>query len=427
VRRRASRAAGPVLLALLLATPAAAFDLPPPVAAWQASLERAWHARADGYAPPPWHRPVLRGDPIEGNAAEALEAALRDAEPLFDAVDPEWFVKSALGPDPGAPPAVRAAAEGLSPLVEAGRRTWAASPGEPADSCVHFRGDAPQRVVRFMRATHVLLASAEAPASCLRVTADVVRSIQDWMAGGSLVMRRVGDLAIRRALTRARICVDGAPPEARASAAIEFARLARDWPPLGPTVRFEALYLASGALHEVRAWVEGPLVFPGPEPVLGLAHAARLLADFDRTDPSPATRVAWLADLGARGEPWEGVRRQAVVDVETRALVGLFALSLGPAPPDLLDPFADAPFVRRAFPDGAIVLASVGMDGRAATHDPDRGDDVWVELLDGEPPLWIEDDTPGLRAGRLRIGEILEGGPYRLKPVGLFGNCEPLP
>jgi hypothetical protein len=408
--------------------PAWALDLPPDVAAREAALERAWHRQARAWTPGEWVRPVLRGEPIEGNAAEALSKAIADATPALDEAKRDapdlWFT---FGPPlVDAPPEARALATRLAPIFDSARRTrvrWAPC---PVDRCLLLRENDLREGVLLLRAAKIALAATGTDAGrCLTVAADVMRTAQDSMAGRAFTHRMVASTIINVAYQRAQACAGEATVEARARAAGDFARLARDWPPLAPSLRFERLFAASSVLIGLRAEQADPSFLPGAAFAVSLAAAEHFLDAAERGLPEDGrpTGIDGVDDLDL------GVRRLALGESELRATVGLLAVEMaGPdAPADVADPFSGRPFERRTDPDGARSFWSVGADGRSTPDEPDRGDDVWVDLdPDGAPEDWS-------KAGRTQ--RTTQRGMVREMPLIMLGGalgidlaaCEPLP
>jgi hypothetical protein len=414
-------------IALAALRPAWALDPPPDVAAREAALEQAWHRQAQAWAPEEWVRPVLRGDPVDGNAAEALAQALVDAAPVLEAARrdrPDLY----FAPRPeGSAPEVRALATRVRPIFESARRTRVRWPATPVDQCLFMRQDRLDDDLTLGRAAKVVLAAAGTDAgACLAAAADVIRTAQDSMAGRALTHRVAAGMVIGLACDRAQRCAALATAAERARAADAFARLVREWPPIGPTLRFERLFSASGHLTALRSSRGDPSFVPGVTFVVGLTSAAHFLAVAERGAPEDGRPAAWVDTADPRDF---GLLRYASGEAEVRAMVGLLAVELaGNGPPaDVLDPFTGAPYQRRTREDGTRSLWSVGADGRSAPDEPDRGDDVWVDLTpNGLPAAWsrtgrTQEATQGM------IG--LSASVYRLGAlVGIdTAACEPLP
>jgi hypothetical protein len=184
-----------------------------------------------------WERPVLRGDPVEGNAADAQAKAM---EALSDLPEEVFEMKSSA--------LVELAAKRdkeLSAWRASTQYAWAWNVHSVSEE---LDGKEPDYRPRF-RAAHVLAKAArqDEPAECLRKCADIVRLAQDGAAGGGLVPLAIGGNMTRRAARSAAICARKATMDDLRVAALEFRQLVAN--PVSPSQAYalNALVLATAA------------------------------------------------------------------------------------------------------------------------------------------------------------------------------------
>lgn len=198
-----------------------------------------------------WQRPVLRGEPIPGNAADAARMALAEIARLPNRSELGELLDGALEANAEGRPSP----EGLAPLLQrtegargalrrATRLTWAARPmAQHEDLGRTDPGDSPSAA---LLATKLLLAGAmdASPSECMATAADVVRLGQDLSAGANLLHRMMLDAHARRAAPVLLRCAARATPEELAVARAEVERLAAHSPPASWTFEIEALGMA---------------------------------------------------------------------------------------------------------------------------------------------------------------------------------------
>jgi len=357
-----------------------------------------------------WRRPVLRGDAVEGNAAQCFGDAVRN---LAGALEQKRdrvveLVEDHAGSPEGVPAEALALARvheaDLASIRDCGRRTWSWNPGQwvGAEDC------------RTAATLWLGLASPAEPAQCLATAADAIRFAQDCGAGDGTSSEFVNRVVQTAALV-VNDCAANAPRGALSVASREIQQLAASTPPIGKALaaleHYEAgaLVESHGGPFDVRRF----LSVHTPE-----LRAARTLLDRARQNGSldarrfPVGLEAVLRQY-SRNEPMRhraasgGARvvesdrtstmMNTLVDAATLVIlrgtaIGLRVLArtedgdLPEAPPPELaertaiDPFTGRPMRWWRMPNPhAAIIYSVGPD-RLDGHGtgPGRGDDVPV-------------------------------------------------
>jgi hypothetical protein len=198
-----------------------------------ASYEAYWSER---------ERPVLRGDPIPGDAAEAAREAVATL-PAIDLPDDLRERLAAGDPPDDVVALTRTHAAELHALRESARRPRSFYRIDFARA-----GDAPMSdfmpVVRGVRLLAVQAAVAE-PGECLRIGADAIRIAQDFAPGASVLGTSVAAVLIETVAPVMERCLDAATGDERAAAARELDLLVEHAPPIGCALEAEALFAAA--------------------------------------------------------------------------------------------------------------------------------------------------------------------------------------
>ena len=204
----------------------------------EAKLSRALAARSDER----WERPVLRGEPIDGNAYDAEQDAARP----FASLDEALFATMPLALSRGEPTeaqreAITANREALAQLRRGTQRTWSWGDESIEQAALH---DLPDYMPR-MRGAKLLLLSAldQQPGECLALTADSLRVMQDASAGGGMLPLIMLSSLAQDALAVGGRCLREADPQALEQAAHDFGILAQNPPDTGEAMEYERLYL----------------------------------------------------------------------------------------------------------------------------------------------------------------------------------------
>lgn len=218
-------------------------------------LSRAWDAaklargtsdldrRIAAYQSAPWSRPVLRGEPLPGNAVDAQRdaaAALgRLDEHLFD----DFATRLLTGPGPSVSPAVLAlAAENAEKLAALRAATQRADVGAGLDLRGWPHASTPKWAQR-LHAWDLLfaLATKAEPGECLRIVNDVIRLSQDATGGRDVIDLTTGSYAPRMAPAVAVPCALRATPGERAAAVQELESLITHAPSFAAAVELDRL------------------------------------------------------------------------------------------------------------------------------------------------------------------------------------------
>jgi hypothetical protein len=211
------------------------------------SLERS-HAelakRRDAYMKARWTRPVLRGEPIEGNATEAERAAVASLGAMDDKAFEHFKDVATTGVPPELSALIAPNADALRALRDATQRTYAYTtiPIEqwPTTKLPLYTGH--------FKAWKLLLAQAAmaSPPECMLICADVIRMGQDTGPGAGLVGMMVGGVTYDQAAPIALACARKADASARAAFSRELEALVKNAPPVGPSLELETLGIAYG-------------------------------------------------------------------------------------------------------------------------------------------------------------------------------------
>lgn len=366
-----------------------------------ASQLRVLEAQIADFHEQRWERPVLRGEPVEGNAFERLEAAVAPFRGLRE--DPSVV----------APVAGRDASAALRALLEHHARDLDAY--RAASQAAWSFGDYPverglnaQEIeyVPHRRARELLAARAalSAPDECVSIATDIVRTSQDLAAGRSLVggmMLGVDVELVAALLPRCLIAADAAT---RARAVRELGILAEHPAPIGYAMEIEALSAGAMSAHLLRplgrlptdgaaweAWWTATDVLDAWEILARDAADRRRIGE--RYPADIADLRAWEHGLASSTNPLLGLlapslhpflRHDAATVTRVRMLLAMARLLTGEPPsilrePALHDAVTGRPIASRETEAG-LELESPGHDGRL-------GDDNDLFLLvPREPP-----------------------------------------
>ncbi len=344
-----------------------------------------------------WSRPVLRGNPVAGNAAAEAERLARAIEvprglrlddALANDAPPSRRLRALLV---AAGPRLQALAESTRhPVAQLGDPLLDPSQSATPDSAAHLRA------VRLL-----LLYGRQKPAGpCLRFAADAIRLAQDQVSGGGILRVAISSAEIGSAVTVALVCARSASSDELARAARELEILALHPAPMGDALEAEALFAAGllraeiivrpkwprftgSAVERARAnpfkWLSAWKQVLADATVLGsldgehypaaLDELARLGAA-ERDSDNPLT-PALIAELRPH------VERDAEAQAKLRALTIVLHALAEARPPRLADPFTGEP-LRFDASRGVVRAYSVGPNRR-----DDRGaitsDDVVVQ------------------------------------------------
>jgi hypothetical protein len=370
-------------------------------------LSEAIDAHVATYQRQRWERPVLRGTPVDGNAAVEGQRALEGFTQLAPEVREALALLVHFGGTPSAEQQalLDAHASRIAGLRAATQRTWAVTALDPAQP----DNPRPPDYVRFVDAMLIVLgdASRTAPEVCLPAAVDAIRLGQDLVAGAPLeaasVSMRITSIATP-VLTR---CARGASYTALLAAARELHSVAAHPPPT-----FGGIELAdTQMLVRVRELGVAWPVPAGESPIARLRRRPALAEAFKHFDkparwralsPSnyPDALNSWLEEQEWRGRStipmvakatpaisgwlFDDMRGQALVRVLT---VGFATLAerenrqrmprepLNLTDPVLRDPFNGRPLAWRIAHDGGeLTIWSVGEDRR-----DDKGSSEWTE------------------------------------------------
>lgn len=235
-----------------------------------------------------WTRPVLRGEPVEGDALEAQFAAERGLPHVKPNMWADFDASALTGAPIGGKLGALVAANGpkLDALRAAAQRSWAQRAVDPEEN-EHAGKEA-----RLQRGWRLLLvrASNGPPVECLETCADVIRLAHDAEMSGGLVGAVLGAGAAEMVAPFAMRCAGMATEDERARAIGEFRQLANDVVPIGRALDFE----------EVRAAVHVDTEIVTPHGLLRLLTRKRYIDALD------------LLLSGERGwSDWEELRGDA--------------------------------------------------------------------------------------------------------------------
>ncbi len=375
--------------ALLVLAPLAVWLLAfAPRSARRARLEARLEEGLRAYRAQRWERPVLRGEPIEGNALEAQLEAMGGFRGLETAGFEGLGALLASGGEP--PPELRGLAsenaEAIARYRASTQRTFAWGDAHPEAG---LAGPSPDWLPH-VRAGRVVLLSAlgRSPRECLEIAADVLRLGQDRAAGTGLVPLMILAAHAEDVLALAGRCLREADGEALASAARELALLARHPAPTGTAMESEALFLGVALRDEerlspslptdslgwerwVRSWerLEAWDLLMG-EPASLRAIGADYPDDIDRVERRQRDLADRDNDVIAIGMPDYArfLRRDAATRAIVRLLLAAARLRLAhDAPPDaapallsdpeLVDPTTGRPFAWTREEDGGTLAS----------------------------------------------------------------------
>ncbi|MCB9596664.1 MAG: hypothetical protein H6719_28325 [Sandaracinaceae bacterium] len=339
----------------------------------RATLERAitdFHAQR-------WERPVLRGEPVDGNAfdaqVEAMDGPLAELEeaPFDD-------LARVLGGDPRPRPELRALvdrhADALARYRASTRRAWSWG-----DYPVEDGADAQEiPLIAHLRASHLLAAQAHfaEPAECVEIATDLLRLGQDRAAGRSLVPLMVRSAAVEDVSTLLPFCLWRGDADVRAQAARELGVLVAHPVPTGYTLEVEALTAGAmfsellapldhlptdGATFDV--WWSATDALDAWELLAGDPASRRAFgADYPR---DLADYAAWQSRVAASANPWvmastpafeRFLRRDAATRTRMRMLWAMARIVAGEpeailAEPELFDVQTGRPLERSPEPN----------------------------------------------------------------------------
>ncbi|MDD9967802.1 MAG: hypothetical protein OXR73_16320 [Myxococcales bacterium] len=344
-----------------------------------------------------WERPLLRGEPVEGNAAEAFFNALgglkRPSPALRQGLAEQLFYGQPLLPHQVAP--LKQQSEILAELAASPQRTWSMTYLRPE------LGDAMPvpPYPKALDAALLLLARASTlePDACLAASADVARIGQDLVPGAPLEASSVSMRIASLTAYAVRSCARRATARGLQRAERAFRELATHPPPVGHGLELADLVagvevrkasslgrdadhigilrtlqsrperLKSWAYyddpHRFRAW--SPSAYP--ETLERWREEDTWRSQSGRPDVAAASaeRIGWLQD---------DMRGQAILRALTVALSALAERErrgrMPPEPaalrlPSLVDPFSGRP-LRQRFDPASLELTvwSVGEDLR---------------------------------------------------------------
>jgi len=337
-------------------------------------------------------RPLLRGEPAEGDAAEeARRIATRIAAPEM----PDEVMERVAAGEP--PPEIVALVEektdDLAALRATTRRRTAWTDLDIA------RGGAAVPMPDFMpliRAQKLLAAQAviAEPGECLRIAADAVRIAQDAGRGAGVLGSSVAAAMIEIVAPVAGPCLARASPAEREEAASSFALLATTAPDIGAAFELEAL-LAAATFAQV---ADAPLVPTTGEQIEQVRSRGDVLEAWEMVARDPAQfRAMRTEDLPEAIAIWE---REARV----RRTAGNPLLSIA-APPmtQYIELDMEAQARVRAIAVLAEVLADLEPDATLPTETPAAitGSNL-TDPFTGDPLLWdaTGDEACAYSAGR---------------------------
>jgi len=352
-----------------------------------------------------WERPVLRTPELDGNAADAIYAALEGAEPLppkvRNSIAEQLHFGQPLTPEQRKP--IEKWNETIGKLRDATHHGWSATPMQIGLA----RGMPVPDYPLLLDAALVSLGSASIARGdgCLTIAADTIRYGQDLVTGApmeaSSVSARIASIASRVA----GYCVADASPQGLRRAAAEFRILATQAPPTGSGIevadllaamevrRLSALTnddgfatLAERLRKRTRLYSEwkflgrpskwrkiAPESYPGALDDWRGEHDLRVRSDHETVRRATVGVLDWLYD-DMRGQALTRAMAVGLATVAERARRGRMPRQpLGIRDAGLRDPFSGADLGFRIAQDGGeLTLWSVGEDMR-----DDRGTDEW--------------------------------------------------
>lgn len=356
-----------------------------------------------------WERPVLRGTPGDGNAAQEEFAALAGfaalPDPVREALADQVRYGKPLGKDQLALLQERGPA--LDHLRDATTHTFARTELVPERGLAMRVPDYP----RMVDASLLLLARAETapPDECLRIANDVIRLGQDLVPGGPLEAASVSMRLTSLAAPVIARCATKADLTTLRRSAHELHTLATHAPPTGATIELQDIVTAM-KLRKLATLADKP---DASAVLAALLDRPRLLGAWALyTDPTRFRQLVpshypdaiddWKREQDARARMqtqmpmvandsagildflYDDMRGQAIlrdltVGVATladRAYRGKLPTdAVGAREPELCDPFFGKPLGYRIGSDGTeFVVWSVGED----LHDG-NGSDEWAD------------------------------------------------
>lgn len=350
-----------------------------------ASQLRVLEAQIADFHEQRWERPVLRGEPVDGNAFERLEAAVVPFRALHE--DPS-VVAPVAGRDASA--ALRARLEhhalDLERYRAASQAAW--SFGDyPVE-----RGLAAEEIeyVPHRRARELLAARASlaGPGECVSIATDLVRTSQDLAAGRSLVGGMMLGVDVELVAAFLPRCLIAADADTRARAARELGILAEHPAPIGYAMEIEALSAGAMSAHLLRplgrlptdgeaweVWWTATDVLDAWDVLARDAADRRRIGE--RYPADIADLQAWERGLASSGNPLLGLlapslhpylRHDAATVTRVRMLLAMARLLAGEPPsilrePALFDAVTGRPIASRETEAG-LELESPGHDGR---------------------------------------------------------------
>lgn len=350
-----------------------------------------------------WERPVLRGEPIEGNAHAAQLEAIAPFVEGYPSESGERVTEEldagTIGPETIAE--ISRWWETLEAYRDSARRTWSWG-----DMQVELGMGAPEmELASHMHLLRLLLADAtrREPAECLALGTDAIRISQDRAAGTGLIGLMIHHAMVRRAFDVISDCV--ARADARALRAIEpeLVILVEHPAPTGHALEAEALFMSAelssmtGRLdrvptdgRELEDWLQAMHAVEAWELLLGDPAARR---SYGEHYPGDVTRFeTWAASVEAHGNPLVDIggpsmmvrylHRDAATRSAIRLLLALVRVRLeidGELPADRPDALDDPALhdPRTGQPFDWVVA---GDHAELRSEDPFRGGDEAIRL-----------------------------------------------